>query len=140
MKRVPISRNIVLRIFVTILYVSIGATCAVQGIRIAEAGTTAQIPQLEGDGGGNFLFGILIVFSGIPFLYKPRITAIATLFSSLVGLAAGLLYQDVQLTEVSIASLISGSMMLLYPLIRCAFRATTKKVASIRRPKHVQTL
>ena len=140
MDKIRILKIILLRFFFAVLYLFIGGTCALQGIRIAEAGTAAQIPQLEGDGGGNFLYGDLIVIAGILFIFKPRLAALLILLSSLLGMLVSLIYQDEQLIRISMMSLISGCVILLSPLLTRVIHAAIKKAASMKRPKITQIL
>lgn len=94
-----------MRILLTVLSAVLGIYTGIQSYRIAAAGATQQIPQLQGDGGGGLVFAALCVIGAVLILKRPLFAAAALLFAALLVSFVALSFGDLVIFWWALAAL-----------------------------------
>lgn len=86
--------KLLLKSLIVFVAASFALYAGLQAEVIAQVGVTQHIPQLEGDGAGNFVFAVLCLVSGFFVLIKPLIAVGSFALTAVVEFYVGMTYQD----------------------------------------------
>ncbi len=89
-----VAKKLLMKSILALVAAGFAIYAGLQAELIAQVGVIQNIPQLEGDGAGNFIFAVLCLLCGVLIFIRPLLAFISCLLATVVVLYVGFAYQD----------------------------------------------